>query len=70
MLNIREFNHKLINVSHVEIGIQLIKLCNVEVPFFGVSFWKLLKLRKTRTWITQKSIANGSVSRNNFSYII
>jgi len=35
MLNIREFNHKLINVSHVEIGIQLIKLWNVEVPILG-----------------------------------
>jgi len=66
MKNIRNFNHKLIEVSHVEIGIQLIKLCAV----FGVSFWKLLKLRKTRTWITQKSIANKPVSRNNFTYII
>jgi len=35
MYNIREFNHKLIQVSHVEIGIQLIKLWNEEVPILG-----------------------------------
>jgi len=31
---IRELNHKLIEVSHVEIGIKLIKLWNLKVQFW------------------------------------
>jgi len=30
----REFNYKLIEVSHVEIGIKLLKLWNLEVQFW------------------------------------
>jgi len=33
---IREFNGKLIEVSHVQIGIQLLKLWNLEVEFWGI----------------------------------
>jgi len=33
MYIIREFYHKLIEVSHVKIGIQLLKLWNLEVQF-------------------------------------
>jgi len=31
---IREFNYKLIEVSHVEIGMKLLKLWNLEVQFW------------------------------------
>jgi len=31
---IREFNYKFIEVSHVEIGIKLLKLWNLEVQFW------------------------------------
>jgi len=31
---IREFNHKFIKVSHVEIGMKLLKLWNLEVQFW------------------------------------
>jgi len=34
MQNIREFNHKLIEVSHLKIGIILPKLWIVEVQFW------------------------------------
>jgi len=34
MHNIREFNHELIEVSHVQIGIQNLKLWNLEVEFW------------------------------------
>jgi len=33
---IREFNGKLIEVSHVKIGIQLLKLWNLEFEFWGI----------------------------------
>jgi len=36
MLNIREFNHKLIEVSHDEIALQLLKLWNREVQLWGL----------------------------------
>jgi len=32
---IREFHHKLIEVSHIKIGIQQLKLWNLEVQFWG-----------------------------------
>jgi len=31
---IREFNHKFIEVSHVEIGIKILKLWSLEVQFW------------------------------------
>jgi len=31
---IREFKHKFVEVCHVEIGIQLLKLWNLEVQFW------------------------------------
>jgi len=34
MRNIREFNHKFIEVSHVQIGMKLLKLWNLEVQFW------------------------------------
>jgi len=34
MQNVREFNHKLIEVFHVQIGIQKLKLWNLEVEFW------------------------------------
>jgi len=49
MQNIREFNHKLIAVSHIKIGVQLLKLWNLEVQFW-VPFWKVLEIRKNQTW--------------------
>jgi len=30
---IKEFNHKFMKVSHVEIGIKLLKLCSFGFPF-------------------------------------
>jgi len=36
MYIIREFNHKFIEVSHVQIGIQLLKLWNLDVEFWGI----------------------------------
>jgi len=36
MHNIREFKHKLIEVSHVQIAIQVLKLRNLEVRFWGI----------------------------------
>jgi len=35
MQTVREFNHKLIEVSHIKIGIQLPKLWNLEVQFWA-----------------------------------
>jgi len=35
MLNIREFKHKFIEVSHAKIGLLYFKLWNLEVPFWG-----------------------------------
>jgi len=35
MQNIKEFNHNFIEVSNFKIGIQLLKLWNVEVQFWG-----------------------------------
>jgi len=32
---VREFNHKFIEVSHVKIGIELLKLWNLEVQFWA-----------------------------------
>jgi len=34
MENIREFIHKLKEVSHIKIGIQLLKILNLEVQFW------------------------------------
>jgi len=34
MQNIREFNHKFIEVSHIKIGLKLFKLWNFEVMFW------------------------------------
>jgi len=34
MENIREFEHKLIEVSHFKIGVQLLKLWNLELQFW------------------------------------
>jgi len=34
MQDVREFNHKLIVVSHVQIGIQILKLWNLELEFW------------------------------------
>jgi len=48
MQNIREFNHKLIEVSHFKIGVQLLKLWNLEVQFW-VPFWKPLQFQKNQT---------------------
>jgi len=31
---IREFHYKLIEVSHIKIGVQLLKLWNLEVQFW------------------------------------
>jgi len=35
MWNIREFNHKSIEASHLKFGVQLIKLWYLEVQFWG-----------------------------------
>jgi len=35
MYNIREFYHDLIEVSHFKIGVQILKLWNLEVQFWG-----------------------------------
>jgi len=34
MYNIREFNHKFIEASHLKIEIQLLKIWNLEVKFW------------------------------------
>jgi len=49
MQNISGINHKLIEVSHIKIGVQLLKLWNLEVQYW-VPFWKLLEIRKNQTW--------------------
>jgi len=49
MQNVWEFNYKFIEVSHVKIGIQLLKLWNLEVQFWA-PFWKTLQIRKNWTW--------------------
>jgi len=35
MWNVRELNHKLIEVSNFKIGIKLLKLWHLEVQFWG-----------------------------------
>jgi len=49
MQNVWEFNYKFIEVSHVEIEIQLLKLWKLEVQFWA-PFWKPLEIWKNLTW--------------------
>jgi len=49
MQNVREFNYKFIEVSHVKIETQLLKLWKLVVQFWA-PFWNPLEIRENLTW--------------------
>jgi len=56
MLNISELNHKLIEVSHDEIAIQLLKLWNLEVQFWGPILNTIANSKKSNMKMGQKLV--------------